>query len=364
MVLLAQQEAEMAGGTGWAAWAWLLGTAVLATAIGLGAHAMLMSLLGRLAERTGSVVLGSIRTRLRGPSRVAIPLLALQFVAGAAVVPSGALVAIRQALAVALIATVAWGVMRVIGVVEDVILARHRIDVADNRTARRIHTQVRVLGRTLQILVGIVGLAVALMTFPQVRQVGMSLLASAGIAGLVAGVAARPVLENLIAGVQMAFTEPIAIDDVLVIEGQWGRVEEITPTYVVVKIWDDRRLVVPLTHFITKPIENWTRQTSQILGTAFFYMDYTVPVEAVRAELKRILDGSRWWDRRGWALQVTDMTERCMQVRALMSAADGPTAFELRCEVREKLIEFINREYPGALPRVRSDAPGPVSEAA
>lgn len=343
----------------WETWLWVLGGLALAVVAGLVAHAVLFRVLRRVAAQSGSVVLTAMVRRLEAPSRVAMPLLAAQFVVGQAAFESRLLTAARQITVVALIATLTWAVIRVLKVVEDVILVRHPVDVADNLAARRVHTQVKVLSRTAATVVGILGLAAALMTFPQVRQVGASLLASAGIAGIIAGVAARPVLENLLAGVQLAFTEPIRLDDVVVVEGEWGRIEEITPTYVVVKIWDERRLIVPLSYFITHPIVNWTRQSAQLLGTAFIYVDYTVPVQRVREELRRILEASERWDRRGWALQVTDATERTVQLRALMSAKDGPTAFELRCEVREKLIEFIRREFPDSLPRVRIGAEAP-----
>jgi small-conductance mechanosensitive channel len=338
---------------GWDTWAWLLGGVVAAIVVGVAAHWALFLVLRRIAARTPSIAVKSLVKRLAAPSLIGMPLLAVQFVVGSSGLESRVLVAVRQGAAVALIATVTWAAVRVIQVIEDVIDARHPITVADNLAARRIQTQVKVLSRTAAVVVTIVGAAAALMTFPQVRQVGASLLASAGIAGIIAGVAARPVLENLLAGMQLALTEPIRLDDVLVVEGEWGRVEEIRATYVVLRIWDDRRLVIPLTYFITKPIENWTRRAAALLGTVFLYVDYSVPVERVRAELKRILDESARWDKRGWALQVTDATERTVQLRALMSAPDGPTAFELRCEVREKLIEFIRSEFPGSLPRVR-----------
>lgn len=348
-------------------WLWLIVGIAIALAVGLVAHWLLFAALERLRRRAPSAALGAMVARLRAPSRVGLPLLAAQFVVGSAQVDSRLVVAIRQGLAVALIATVTWGAVRIIRVVQDVVLSRHRVDVADNLQARRMHTQLRVLSGTASAVVAILGLAAALMTFPQVRQVGTSLLASAGIAGLVAGVAARPVLENLIAGVQLAFTEPIRIDDVVVIEGHWSRVEEVTLTYIVVRIWDERRLVVPLTYFITKPVENWTRRTAQVLGTVLVYADYTVPVARLREELGRIVAGSKWWDGRAWALQVTDATPETVQLRAVVSAADGPAAWELRCEVRERLIGFLQRDCQGSLPRLRaeidrlpgSDSPGP-----
>jgi small-conductance mechanosensitive channel len=194
-----------------------------------------------------------------------------------------------------------------------------------------------------------------LMTFPTLRQVGTSVLASAGLAGLVVGFAARPVLTNLIAGVQLALTQPIRLDDVVIIDDEWGRIEEILSTYVVVRLWDQRRLIVPLSYFVENPFQNWTRTSADIVGTAFIYVDYSVDVERVRHELHRNLKDMSQWDGRAWALQVTDLTERTMQLRALMSAADAGLAFELRCTVRERLVDFIRRNYPRGLPRVRAD---------
>jgi small-conductance mechanosensitive channel len=194
-----------------------------------------------------------------------------------------------------------------------------------------------------------------LMTFPAIRRFGASLLASAGVAGLIVGLAARETISSLLAGIQVALTEPIRLDDVVIVEGEWGRIEEIRMTYVVVRIWDERRLVVPLSYFIEKPFQNWTRKTANILGTVFLYVDYAVPVDEVREQLHRILKDSGLWDGKVWNLQVTDATERTMQLRALMSAPDSSTAWDLRCDVREKLIEFLQREYPGSLPVTRAE---------
>ncbi|MFG0283630.1 MAG: mechanosensitive ion channel family protein, partial [Phycisphaerales bacterium JB039] len=190
------------------------------------------------------------------------------------------------------------------------------------------------------------------------RPVGASILASAGIAGLVVALAARPTLENIFAGLQLAFTEPIRIDDVVIIAGEWGRIEEITSTYVVVKVWDERRLIVPFSKFLQEPFQNWTRTTADILGTVMIHCDYSVPVDEVRAELKRIVEGHDAWDGRVCGLQVTESSERTMGLRALVSAADASAAWNLRCDVREKLIVWLQENHPGALPRVRAQLQG------
>ncbi|MEM7623528.1 MAG: mechanosensitive ion channel family protein [Planctomycetota bacterium] len=246
-----------------------------------------------------------------------------------------------------------WIVIAVIAGADDMILARYRIDVRDNLKARRMHTQVAVISRTLMIVVGVVGGAIALMSFDSVERLGASLLASAGIAGIVVGFAARPVLGNIIAGIQIALTQPIRIDDAVVIENEWGWIEEITTTYVVVRIWDQRRLIVPFSKIIEEPFENWTRSSSEILGSVTLYVDYACPVDAVRNELDRILDGHPKWDGRAKVLQTIDATERTMVLRALVTAEDSPTAWELRCDVRERLLGFLQREHPYALPRER-----------
>ena len=209
----------------------------------------------------------------------------------------------------------------------------HPVTAADNLQARKLHTQVRVLGRVLGTFVVIVGVASALFTFPGVRQLGAALLASAGVVGIVAGFAARPVLGNLIAGLQIALTQPIRIDDVLIVEGEWGRVEEISGAFVVVKIWDERRLVVPLQYFIEKPFQNWTRTSSQLIGTVFLWVDFRQPLEPLRRELERLCKDAPEWDGRLALLQVTDANERAMQVRALVTSADASKGWDLRCRV-------------------------------
>jgi potassium efflux system protein len=262
--------------------------------------------------------------------------------------------AIRHGLVLVIITVLAWGVVRLVSALEEVVEQRYRVDAKDNYGARRVQTQVRILRRIVVVVVYLIAASAMLMTFPTIRQLGAGLLASAGVAGLVAGVAARPFLENLIAGIQIGLTQPIRLDDVVIVEGEWGKIAEINATYVVVRIWDERRLVVPLNYFNTQPFQNWTRSSSELLGTAFFYVDYTFPVEKGRTELKRILDASNLWDGRAWGLQVTNTSAQTLELRALMSAADASTTWDLRCYVREKFIAFLQRDYPDALPRTRT----------
>ncbi|HSR55061.1 MAG TPA: mechanosensitive ion channel domain-containing protein, partial [Alphaproteobacteria bacterium] len=243
----------------------------------------------------------------------------------------------------------------------DIIVERFRIDHTDNLAQRQVRTRMLIISRICSAVVIIVTAALILMTFPNVRNVGVSLIASAGAAGLIFGLAARPTISNLIAGVQVALTQPIRIDDVVIVEGEWGWIEEITMTYVVVRIWDQRRLVVPLSHFIEKPFQNWTRNTADILGTVYLHADYTVPVPRLREELKRLVQDHPKWDGNVCGLVVTGAGERTVELRALVSAASSPDAWDLRCDVREGLIGFLQENYPECLPRVRAelDAPGP-----
>jgi small-conductance mechanosensitive channel len=271
--------------------------------------------------------------------------------------------AVRHGAALLLIAAMTWLAVRMCSAIAAAVALRYPLTVADNLNARRIQTQTRVLTRTLSSIAVLVGISFGLLTFPGVRNIGAGLLASAGVIGLVAGIAARPIFGNLLAGLQIALTQPIRLDDVVIVEGEWGRIEEITRTYVVVAIWDQRRLVVPLQYFIEKPFQNWTLATSEILGTVFFWVDYGMPVDPLRAELRRICEAAPQWDGRVCGIVVTDATERAMQLRALVSSADSGRNWDLRCLVREGLIDFVRREYPACLPRFRAELTGDTGEA-
>lgn len=268
-------------------------------------------------------------------------------------------VVLRHALSIGMIAASAWLALRAMDAVTHAFLHRFDTSVTDNLQARRVHTQTVVLRRAVKVVLVILATGAVLMTFPSARQIGASVLASAGIAGLAVGLAARSVVENLLAGLQIAITQPIRLDDVVIIDGEWGRIEDITATFVVVSIWDQRRLIVPLSRIITQPFENWTRQTSQLIGTVFVFTDYSVDVPRVREWLMAYLRTNPKWDGRVAALQVTDTTERTIQIRALVSARNSGETFDLRCETREALVAFINKEFPGSLPQVRSTNIGP-----
>jgi len=260
---------------------------------------------------------------------------------------------VLHAIAVGAIGTIGWLFLAMARFLAHFVEARYHADTGDTLLARRIRTQVRVVQRITNVMIITVTLALMLMTFPSVRHIGASVLASAGIAGLIAGVAARSTFASLIAGLQVALTQPIRLEDSVVVEGEWGWIEEIETTYVVVRLWDLRRLILPLTYFIEKPFQNWTRTSTNLLAYTMIYADYTVPVEEVRQELSRILKETSLWDGRTWALQVTDLNENTIQMRALMSAADASRAFDLRCYVRERLVHFLQEKYPHCLPTKR-----------
>lgn len=262
---------------------------------------------------------------------------------------------LRHLNALALYGAFTWFGVRCINAVADTIVELNPVDAPDNLQARRIQTQAKVLARALTVLIIMIGTGLAMTTLPLLRQIGTSLLASAGVAGLVIGFAARPVLTNLLAGIQLALTQPIRLEDVVIVEKEWGHIEEITGTYVVVRIWDQRRMVVPLQWFIEHPFQNWTRTSSEILGTVNLWVDYQLPLDPIRKEVERLCYLAPEWDQRVCVVQVVDANERAMQIRILVSAADAGKSWDLRCKIREGTIDFIQREYPDCLPRVRAD---------
>jgi small-conductance mechanosensitive channel len=300
----------------------------------------------------------------RRPAAYVLPLLALQFVLRAAPDDLSGIGLVRQFTTILLIAAVTWLAVRIVQACGDaVILSRPIENISDNLMARRIQTQTKVVTRMVTGMVVLIGVALALMTIPDVRQIGTSLLASAGVAGIAAGLAARPVLGNLIAGLQIAFSQPIRLDDVVIVEGEWGRIEEITSTYVVVRIWDERRLIVPLQYWIEKPFQNWTRSNAQLLGTVFLWVDYRMPLKPIRDALQRVCEGSPLWDGRVCLVQVTDFSEKSMQLRCLVSTADSGKGWDLRCLVREELMSMMQKDYPDYLPRLRAEVDPPSDTA-
>jgi len=256
-------------------------------------------------------------------------------------------------LLIALIGAVAWLAIAVLLILEAIVLKRHSVDVADNRRARRLRTQMILARRIAVALVVVLAVGTTMLTFPAIQALGTGLLASAGVISIVAGLAAQTSLVNVFAGMQLAFTDAIRVDDVVVVQKEWGRIEEITLTYVVVHVWDDRRLILPSTYFTTTPFENWTRRQSEVMGTVEFDLDWRAPVEDMRTELRRVLAGTELWDERVGVLQITDATGGFVRVRILVSAADSAALFDLRCLVRETMVTFLQQRHPAALPHQR-----------
>ncbi|MBD7949986.1 mechanosensitive ion channel family protein [Oerskovia rustica] len=324
---------------------------------------ILSAVVNRLGRR--SELARDISRRLRRPDRAVLMIVAVWIAVRVTTDPSVSWrPAVEHALLIALIAAGAWWVGALAFVLEDSALKRFRVDVVDNRHARRIRTQIIVVRRLTVAIIVICAIAAVLLTFPAARAAGASILASAGVISIVAGLAAQTSLANVFAGMQIAFTDGIRVDDVVVLEGEWGRIEEITMTYVVVHLWDDRRLIMPCTYFTTTPFQNWTRRAADLLGTVELDLDFRVPFGAMRAELKRLLAHTDLWDQRVGILQVTDAINGVVRVRALVSARDAPTLFDLRCFVREGLVEWLQRSSADSLPRTRFEGveEGRISE--
>jgi len=303
-------------------------------------------------------VLAKVAEQCRSPAQFLLPLIALQAVWHGAPDTFPLIGGIRHANGLLLLAALTWAGMRAARGAALGVIGLHPVDVADNLNARRIHTQTRMLARTAMFVVLLTGLALMLMTFPGARQFGASLLASAGVAGLVVGIAARPVFSNLIAGLQIALAQPLRIDDVLIVQGEWGRVEEITGAYVVLKIWDERRMIIPLQWFIENPFQNWTRNSAQIIGTVLLWADYRMPLEPLRQAARQACEAAPEWDKRLCLLQVVEAGERSMQLRVLVTSGNASLNWDLRCKVREALVDFMQREYPQYLPLMRAELAG------
>jgi small-conductance mechanosensitive channel len=344
---------------GWAVAAIVLALALVAS---LAVHWLLGRLTRRaFAHRPGVV---SLIAQTRALTRLAFVIIALALVLPALDLPPRAAGLFATALPFCFVVLLGWIALTAVDIGVSVYLMRYRLDADDNLLARKHVTQMRVLKRVISTIVILFTAGAALMTIGAVRQIGVSLFASAGVAGLAVGLAARPVLANLIAGIQLAMTQPIRIEDAVIVENEWGWIEEITSTFVVVRLWDLRRMIVPLSYFMEKPFQNWTREGSAIIGNVLLYLDYAAPIEAIRAEAEAIVAASRLWDRKVVNVQVTDTKERVIEVRVLVSAANASAAFDLRCEVREKLIAFLRREHPESLPRSRNETVGPQVVAA
>ena len=342
---------------------WLISLVLFALAVGLGivVHRAAFALVTRLVSGM-DLFWRSLVSRTRGPTRFAVIIVALAFAATVSPLTPGEAAMLRHMLAICFFALIGWIARSALHIWTTVYLRKFKLDAEDNLLARKHVTQTRILRRVVDILILVVTVAAAMMTFDGIRQYGVSLLASAGAAGIVAGLALQPLLKNVFAGIQLAVTQPIRIDDALIVEGEWGNVEEITSTYVVIRLWDWRRLILPISYFIEKPFQNWTRENAALIGTVMIHLDYRAPIDRIRAKVKEILEETPIWDGRVMAVQVTDFAHTTMQVRILASAGTSPRVFDLRCIIREKVIDFLQREHPEALPRQRADISGEEGE--
>jgi small-conductance mechanosensitive channel len=341
---------------------WLigLGVVILAVAFALLLHKIAVALIKRAIGRKRSTAV-LILDATTGPMRLAFCLAAVAFVTPLVPLGDNLRSALTHLFVIATIALVGWISIRSVDLAAGRYLLRYREGIEENFLARKHVTQVRVFKRVIETLVVIVAVSAALMTFNSVKEYGLSLFASAGAAGIVVGLAARPLLSNLIAGMQIAVTQPIRIEDAVVVENEWGWIEDIGSTYVVIRLWDWRRMVVPLSYFMEKPFQNWTRETASLIGSVTLYVDYATDVRRIRQRHEEIVRQSKLWDGAVVSLQVIDASSTSMQVRALASARNAGDTWDLRCEIREKLIGFLQQEMPEALPRQRAEFARPLA---
>jgi len=320
----------------------------------------LFAFLERLVRNKNDGIFAAMLRRAQRPSGFALPLLAALVALPYLTFPERIDTILVRVTAVATTVALAWAVVASIGLYTDLVKRRYSLDAEDNLHARQVETRIDILARSAVTVVVLVSAALAAMAFPSIRALGTTLLASAGVAGIVIGIAARPLFENLIAGLQLALSQPIRIDDVVIVEGEYGHIEQISSTFVIVRIWDQRRMVLPLTYFIEKPFQNWTRTGSALLGTVFLYVDYSVSVDAVREQLPKILENDKKWDGAVHGVQVTDAKESTIELRILVSARNSADLFDLRCNVREAMVAFLHANQPTALPTNRQMAMAPA----
>lgn len=324
------------------------------------AYSVLSRLIPLLTPQKNRSAVRLVFRRTRLPVQIILLTATLQQTLIRTVEAPEAVDAINRVAPIVIIFAIAVLAYRLVGTFFVELRKRFDTTAEDNLRARQATTQIIILERVVGFIVVVIGISAGLMSIPGVRQYGASLLASAGVAGLVLGFAAQQTLANVLAGIQIAITQPLRIEDAVVIDGEWGWIEEITLTYVVVRVWDRRRLVVPISYLLQKPFQNWTRNSSSIMGSIYLYVDYTLDVQALRLEQTRLLAASEYWDGDVDVVQVVDTTERTMVVRSLVSATSSPRAWDLRCEVREGLVTWIKERYPDSLPRERMRIKGSI----
>ena len=315
---------------------------------------ILHKILAFYKKRSDYYVFKLVTEHINTPASFFIPLVVLNASHGLMRLAERAL--ISKIIELGLIVTFAFVLIGVIGLIEDIIYYKNDIRKKDNLKERKIRTQIGFISRFAIFIVILLAIAAILLSFDNLRKIGTGLLAGVGLGGIIIGFAAQSTLSNILAGFQIAFTQPIRIDDVVIAEGEWGRIEDITLTYVVMKLWDERRLVLPINYFITKPFQNWTRVSGELTGSVFLYMDYGLPIDKVREKYESLLKQNPLWDGRVRAIQITDCKERVIEVRVLMSSTNASDLFDLRCHIREQLITYIQQNYPETLPKTRSEA--------
>ncbi len=332
---------------------WAVGATVVAFFVGRLAAKVLGLVASRWARMTATPLDDVVVKHLKDPVRWLLPLFAVQLALSGVELSERAMAAVHHVLVVLSILNIGWLLFRVVHIAEEIVSTRLVVDGTVKADARGNYTQLQSFRNIAGFLIALVSGGLALLSFTGVRELGTSVLASAGVLGIVVGFAAQKSIATLVSGLVLAIAQPIRIGDVVVVEGQQGTVEEITLTYVVVRLGDLRRLVLPVGTFLDKSFENWSRVSQDMLGNVLLYLDYTTPIDALRTELQRLLAASKRWNKVSWSLDVVDMTDRSLVVRAQMSADDPSSAWELRCEIREKLIAFVQAKYPSALPRQR-----------
>ncbi len=327
--------------------------AVIATFIGVLIRFVFFKVLSLLSDEKNRPIVKKLSYRFKNSLFLFIPLIIILTNLNSIGFSEAWVDVAKPILQIAIIVSFTIVSFKLIYFIQDVILLQYDLDAENNVRARQVATQVVFLRKISFFVIGVLTIAVILYQFDEVRKYGAALITSAGVAGLVIGFAAQKTIGNLLAGLQIAFTQPIKLDDALVVEGEWGWVEEINLTYVVLRIWDKRRLILPITYFTEKPFQNWTRNSADIMGSVFLYIDYTIPIEKLRTAFEGFLEETDLWDEKAQVLQVTDCKDRTMELRLLMTARNSPTAWDLRCFIREKMLVYIQENYPDALPKAR-----------
>lgn len=340
----------------WPVWLWNMALILFSFLIGILIKMLFIPLLRRQAiEQSSYSLFRSFIRRFNRILSIFIPLLVFNSLLPFAHFNARTLQVVTKINEILLVSFFALALIQAIKVFEDYLYHRFDVNKENNLRERKVRTQIVFIRKVVVTIIIVVALAIVLLSFESMQKIGAGLLTGVGVGGIIIGFAAQKSLGNLLAGFQIAFTQPIRMDDVLVVEGEWGKVEEINLTYVVVNIWDKRRLVLPITYFIEKPFQNWTRTTAEILGTVFIYTDFTIPVQQLREKLTALLAGHPLWDGQVNVLQVTDIREQTMEIRCLMSCRNSGQAFDLRCYIREQMIDYIKSNFPDALSKTRVD---------